>query len=162
MGGIVGGIVGGFGAKKAAKQQRKDTQAAAGELTQFAAPGAAATDALSQALGLSSGTAAGEGLQRFRESLGFRDQQNRALRGVASSGAAAGLLGSTGTGERFQRTAGELASGTLNSFLSNLFGLQNQAQNAATNRAQLLAGQPASKGQVAQNVGSNLNRIFLG
>lgn len=162
MGGIIGGIIGGAGQKKAAKQQRTDIQGAAAGLNPYAQPGIAANNALSGALGLGGGTEAGEGLQRFRESLGFRDMQNRALRGVAASGAARGLLGSTGTGERFQRTAGELASGTFNDFLNNLFRVQSQGQTAATNQAELLAGQPTSKGSIMQGVGSNLNKIFLG
>lgn len=108
------------------------------------------------------GATGAEDLQRFRESTGFRDIQNRALRGVATNAAAKGLLGSTGTGERFQRTAGELASGSFQDFLKNLFGLQSGAQTAATNQAQLLAGQPASKGAVRQGVGADLSKLFLG
>lgn len=162
MGDVVGGIIGGIGRKKAARQARADARAGVAKLEPFAQAGGDATGAIAQLLGLQGGTAAGEGLQRFRESIGFRDMNNRALRGVAASGAARGLLGSTGTGERFQRTAGELASGTLNDFMSQLFGLQNAGQSAATNQAQLIAGQPTSKGQVLQGVGSSLNRTFLG
>lgn len=162
MGGIIGGIVGGLGKKKAAKQARGDIQAGVTKLDPFAAPGAAATDALSGALGLNGSTAAGEGLSRFRDSLGFRDTLNQSLRGVASNAAAKGLLNSTGTGTRFQQSAGQLAKGTLNDFLGKLFGVQQSAQGAATNQANLLSGQPQSKGTVLSGVGSNLNRIFLG
>ena len=163
MGGIVGGIVGGIGAKKAAKQQRRDIQSAAGELSPYAQGGLRAQSALESSLGLAPGDTSGaEGLQRFRDSSGYQDTLNRSLRGVAASGAAQGLLGSTGTGERFQRTAAELANSTRDSYLSRLFGLQQAGQSAAANRAQLIAGKPASRGTVLQGLGANLNSIFLG
>lgn len=167
--GILGGIIGGIGKKKAAKQKRADVQAAAAGLDPYA-DGTAAKGALEQAIGLESGPSAdAEGLQRFRDSVGYRDMQNRALRGVAANAGARGLFGSTGTGERFQRTAGELADSTYKDYLAedqrrigNLFGLYKGAQSAATNRASLLAGQPASKGTLMQGIGSGLNKIFLG
>lgn len=162
MGGFIGGLIGGSGAKSGAKQGRQDVNQAVGRLDPFAAPGASATNALSSLLLGRPGATGGEGLQRFRESIGFNDAQNRSLRGVASNAAAKGLLGSSGTGERFQQTANELASSSFQDFLKNLFGLQSSAQAAATDQASLLAKKPTSKGLVRQGIGSDLSTLFLG
>lgn len=116
----------------------------------------------------------GEALQRFRESLGFRDTQNAALRGVGANAAARGLLGSSGTGNTFQRSAANLANQTYGGFLDRLTGVAGRGQQAASGQAgidtglggALLNAQTAKgsggKGSLLSNVGNSVTRALFG
>lgn len=165
MGGLVGGLIGGIGKKKAAKQARGDTQAAASGLDSFVSGGETASNFLSQLLQGGGGTGGGEALQRFRELSGERAGLQSGLGAAGSNLASRGLLGSSGAARTFSNVAAERQGDTFNNFLSRLFGQQQLGQSAATNRASLLAGQPTSKGTIAQSAAPGAGRAaggFLG
>lgn len=104
----------------------------------YAQQGAAANPLISSLLGMSQGdTSGGEGLARFRESLGYQDALNQALGGVGANAAARGLLGSSGTGRAFQSNAARLAQGTFGNYLDSLLGQQALGANAAGNMANI-------------------------
>lgn len=160
--GFIGGAFKGIGAKKAAKQQQKFAREGAAELEPFAEQGRGAAEFVSQLLGLGGGTGANEAMQRFRESTGFRDAMQASGRAVASNAAASRLLGSSGTGLTFQREADRLGRASFDDFFNRLFAAQQAGQGAASTRAGLLAGQPASKGSVLRGVGQSFSNIFEG
>lgn len=120
------------------------------------------------------GGGVGEALQRFRESLGFRDTRNAALRGVGANAGARGLFGSSGTGNAFQRTAANLANRTRGDFLDRLTGVAGRGQNAATAQGgfdtsfadTLFRGNVAKgsggKGSILSGVGNSATRALFG
>lgn len=115
----------------------------------------------------------GEALAQFRDSLGYRDTMNQALGGVTANRAARGLLGSSGAGQMFQRTAAGLANQTRGDFLDRLTGLSGQGQAAAGGQADidtglgnlLFKGQAAKgtggKGSILSGVGGFLSDIAI-
>lgn len=87
--------------------------------------------ALADILGLNGATGQNEGFQRFKDSSGYQFIQDEGTRSIVGNKAAAGALGSGSALKAIQDRGSNLASGFLNSYLSNLLGFSNQGLSAA-------------------------------
>ncbi|MDV7394033.1 hypothetical protein RZS08_21820, partial [Arthrospira platensis SPKY1] len=88
-------------------------------------------DALEGGLGLRDDTAFNEGFNRFQNASGFRNIQDQAMRGVAGSAAARGLLGSGATLRAMQDRSANLANQSYQNYLGMLMNQQGQAFEAS-------------------------------
>jgi hypothetical protein len=133
----LGDIFSGFGAAKQNKTLSKQLAVAnkteQARLDPYAANGVGANGLISSILGLGKpgDTSGGEALNKFRESTGYQDTMNTALNGVTSNAAARGLLGSSGTGQIFQKTGAQIAQGSFGDYLSQLMDQQDVGMKAA-------------------------------
>lgn len=94
------------------------------------------TNAIANLLGLNGAGGSTQGFDDFRNSSGYDFIRNQGIQGITSSKAAQGLLGSGSTAKAIAGYSSNLASGFLNSYLSNLMGLSNTGLQSG----QILAG----------------------
>jgi hypothetical protein len=105
------------------------------------------SSAIASLLGLSGSDAQDAGFQKFKDSSGYNFIQDEGIRGITSSNAAKGLLGSGSALRGITKFSSNLASNFLNSYLSNLMGLSNTGIQAG----QILA----SAGNTANSQGTS-------
>lgn len=105
------------------------------------------SNAIANLLGLNGATGQDAGFQNFKDSSGYNFIQDQGVRGITSSNAAKGLLGSGSTLKSISNYSSGLASNFLNSYLSNLTGLANTGLGAG----QILA----SAGNTANSQGTS-------
>ena len=97
------------------------------------ANGGAANNQLAALLGIGGDPAAAQaGYQNYQNSTGFQNQLDSMSRGITGNQAASGLLRSGSTGTALQTGANDLAKGNFNNYLSQLLGLSNAGQGAAS------------------------------
>lgn len=102
------------------------------------------------ALGIGSPEAFNAGLERFRSASGYQNILNSAMRGVTTSQAARGMLGSGATLRALQDRSADLADRTYQNYLSQVLGLGQ----TATGNAQSFAGLIGQAGQVGPTQGA--------
>lgn len=86
--------------------------------------GIGATNQLAALLGLGGDSnAATKAFNTFRNSSGYQNIFNEAMRGITNSAAGRGLFGSGATGRALQTNAGNLAQQSFGNYLSQLSGL---------------------------------------
>jgi hypothetical protein len=100
------------------------------------------SSAIASLLGLGGSDAQDAGFQKFKDSSGYNFIQDEGIRGITSSNAAKGLLGSGSALKGLSKYSSNLASSFLNSYLSNLMGLSNTGIQA---------------GQILSSAGSTAN-----
>lgn len=83
------------------------------------------SNVIANLLGLNGATGQDDGFQKFKDSSGYNFIQDQGVRGITSSNAAKGLLGSGDTLKSISGYSSGLASSFLNSYLANLAGLSN-------------------------------------
>lgn len=99
------------------------------------------TSAIASLLGLGGSADQSAAFNQFKDSSGYNFIQDQGVRGITSSNAAKGLLGSGSTLKGISNYSSNLASTFLNSYLANLMGLSNtgiqagQVLSAAGNTA---------------------------
>lgn len=81
------------------------------------------SNAIANLLGLNGSTGSTQGFDDFKNSSGYNFIQDQGVRGITSSNAAKGLLGSGDTLKSVAGYSSNLASSFLNSYLQNLMGL---------------------------------------
>lgn len=112
------------------------------------------SSALSSLLGLNGSSAGSDAFNTFRNSSGYDFIRDQGVRGITSSNAAKGLLGSGSALRGISDYSSNLANNFLNSYLSNLTGLSNtgiqagQVLSAAGNTAN---SQGTSSGKSSSN-----------
>lgn len=129
----------GFGSSKQSSQNQSQQTSqsynqAYPELNSTFAPQTAltgsASNAIANLLGLNGSTGTNQGFEDFKNSAGYNFIQDQGVRGITSSNAAKGLLGSGDTLKSISGYSSNLASNFLNSYLSNLTGLSNTGLSA--------------------------------
>jgi len=89
-----------------------------------ATTGTGATNILAGLLGAGGDSAASNAAyDTFKNSSGYQNIFNEAMRGVTNSAASRGLFGSGATGRALQTTAGNLAQQSFGNYLAQLSGL---------------------------------------
>lgn len=92
------------------------------------------------------------GLHKFQDATGFGSQLQYGLRGVSSSGAAAGLLNSGSTQKALMNYGNMLENQSSQNYIQNLLGLGNLGLGAA--------GTIAGAGQTSSSKGSGKGLQF--
>lgn len=93
--------------------------------------GIGATNQLAALLGIGGDpTAANAAFDQFRNSTGYQNVFNEAMRGVTNSAAGRGLFGSGAHGRALQTNAANLAQGSFGNYLSQLGGLSGMGMQA--------------------------------
>lgn len=101
-------------------------------------------------LGFGDPTAFNEGLNRFKQSSGYQNILNEAMRGVTANAAARGLLNSGAAIRAYQDRSADLADRTYQNYLAQVLG---GAQTTMGN-AQNFAGLIGQAGQVGPTQGA--------
>lgn len=102
-------------------------------LSSTLANGGAANNTLASLLGIGGDQAAGDAAyQNYQNSTGYQNQLDSMSRAVTGNQAANGLLRSGSTGTALQTGANNLATSSYNNYLSQLMGLSNAGQGAAS------------------------------
>jgi hypothetical protein len=94
------------------------------------------SNAIANLLGLNGATGQDAGFEKFRDSSGYNFIQDQGIRGITSSNAAKGLLGSGSALKAISGYSSNLASQFLDKYLANLQGLTNTGLQAG----QLISG----------------------
>lgn len=95
--------------------------------------GGNANNMLANLLGVGGDQAAGDAAyQKYQDSTGFQNQLDSMSRGITGNQAASGLLRSGSTGTAVQTGANGLAQQNFGNYLSQLMGLSNAGQGAAS------------------------------
>jgi hypothetical protein len=110
---------------------------------QQAAQGRQLLDIYQGGLGIGSDEAFNAGLERFKQSSGYENILNSAMRGVTAEAASRGLLNSGAALRRYQDRSVDLADRTYQNYLAQILGASQQATGSAQNFAGLIgqAGQ---------------------
>jgi hypothetical protein len=116
---------------------------------QQAAQGRQLLDIYQGGLGIGSDEAFNAGLERFKQSSGYQNILNSAMRGVTASGAARGLLNSGAALREYQNRSVDLADRTYQNYLAQILG----GSQTATGNAQGFGGLIGSAGQVGPTQG---------
>jgi hypothetical protein len=80
------------------------------------------------------------GFEQFRDSSGYQNIFNEAMRGVTSNAAARGLLSSGAMVRTAQDRAGELARQQYDNYLQRLMGVSQAQMQGGQNLAQIIGG----------------------
>lgn len=113
-----------------------------------------ASNAISALLGLGGNTAAqNEAFKNFRDNSGYNFIQQQGMDGITGSAAAQGLLNSGSTLKALSTFNQNLASKSINDYLSNLFNLGNMGLSAAGTLAN--AGQESTSQSHSQSNSSS-------
>jgi hypothetical protein len=119
--------------------------------------GTGATNQIAALLGLGGDQNAANGAyNQFRNSSGYQNIFNEAMRGVTNSAAGRGLFGSGATGRALQTNAGNLANQSFGNYLSQLSGLSGLGLQAGG-----LIGQAGSQSTGEKKKGGLLDYASL-
>jgi hypothetical protein len=109
----------------------------------------AGTNAIKALLGLSGDTGQKDAFNTFRDSSGYNFLQDEGVRGITSSNAAKGLLGSGSALKSITNFSSNLANSFLDKYLNHLTGVSSQGLQAA----QILSG----AGNTANSQGTSIS-----